>query len=416
VVVWVLVGLAVLIGVLALGLDGGRLMEERRRAQNAADAAALAAANVLYNNALTGTGANPCSGQCCDAPAAPDAATAATTAAQDNAKANGYANDGTTATVTVNIPPKSGAFAGQSGYAEVIIVSNVQASFSATFTGAPLQVQVRAVARGRPKQIGVVLLQSSGDNAFTVNGNGSVTVVGAPVVINSTGAQAFTTSGNASVKAAFYDVAGGTGPTAGAITGTVYTDVPPTSDPLAPLAPPDPCQYPVRATATTSISDQATLQPGVYRGGISLSGDATVMLSPGIYILDGGNFSLSGNASVTGQGVLIYVTGTCSDGLELAGNGTITLTPPTTGPYTGISLWQASGVKSAITLKGNGTSTITGLIYAPSAAVTLAGNGGADATFGSAYVVQSLNVSGNGSFLVAPGSVRPRVPDIRLVE
>src|SRR5437588_730687 len=44
VTVWVVVCSAVILGILALGLDGGRMMEERRATQSAADAAALAAA------------------------------------------------------------------------------------------------------------------------------------------------------------------------------------------------------------------------------------------------------------------------------------------------------------------------------------------------------------------------------------
>src|ERR1700682_4237190 len=47
---WVLLSATVIFGVVALGLDGGRLMDERRHAQATADAAALAAANDLYQN------------------------------------------------------------------------------------------------------------------------------------------------------------------------------------------------------------------------------------------------------------------------------------------------------------------------------------------------------------------------------
>ena len=42
--------LALLVGVVALAVDGGTLMETRRHVQAAADAAALAAAADLYSN------------------------------------------------------------------------------------------------------------------------------------------------------------------------------------------------------------------------------------------------------------------------------------------------------------------------------------------------------------------------------
>src|SRR5215471_17912580 len=88
VAVWLVVCLSALIGIVALGMDGGRMMDERRRARAAADAAALAAALA-------------------------------------SASANGYANDGSTSVVTVNIPPLAGPFAGQPDYAEVIIKSKL---------------------------------------------------------------------------------------------------------------------------------------------------------------------------------------------------------------------------------------------------------------------------------------------------
>jgi uncharacterized membrane protein len=56
---WVVVCLGVIVGVVALGMDGGRMMDERRRAQAAADAAALAGAADLYNNYPSNKGADP---------------------------------------------------------------------------------------------------------------------------------------------------------------------------------------------------------------------------------------------------------------------------------------------------------------------------------------------------------------------
>src|SRR5262245_12116542 len=92
---WMVTSLVILM-IAALGLDGGRGMDERRHAQAAADAAALAAAADLYANWWTNHGR--------------DSGGTAKTAAIAMAAANGYANDGTTSVVTVNIPPLSGNF------------------------------------------------------------------------------------------------------------------------------------------------------------------------------------------------------------------------------------------------------------------------------------------------------------------
>ena len=82
----------------------------------------------------------------------------------------------------------------------------------------------------------------------------------------------------------------------------------------------------------------ATINPGVYSQ-ITVSGNASLTLVSGIYIIAGGGLSVSGNANVTGTGVMIYntkvATGTYGS-ITLSGNGTIKLTGPTTGAYSGI--------------------------------------------------------------------------------
>src|SRR4051812_46865810 len=103
VVFWVLICLSVLIGVVALSLDGGRMMDERRHAQVAADAAALSAAIELYNNYNADQGTDP--------------QNVARNAALQSAVSNGYGNDGQSSVVTVNVPPTAGAFKDQPGYA-----------------------------------------------------------------------------------------------------------------------------------------------------------------------------------------------------------------------------------------------------------------------------------------------------------
>ncbi|TIX34879.1 MAG: hypothetical protein E5V36_27830, partial [Mesorhizobium sp.] len=75
----------------------------------------------------------------------------------------------------------------------------------------------------------------------------------------------------------------------------------PAADPFADLpAPPatNPCQN----------GNQSTLQPGTYCKGLSLSGNVT--LSPGIYVIEGGDFKASSNANISGEGVVIYLAGT----------------------------------------------------------------------------------------------------------
>src|ERR1700757_1302682 len=105
-----------LLGGTAIAIDGGLLLVNRRHAQGAADAAALAGAIDLFTNFDANQGKDP-SGS-------------AAASAKDTAADNGFTDgvDGTV--VTVNIPPSSGTFKGLDGYVEVIINMQQQRYFS----------------------------------------------------------------------------------------------------------------------------------------------------------------------------------------------------------------------------------------------------------------------------------------------
>lgn len=88
---------------------------------------------------------------------------------------------------------------------------------------------------------------------------------------------------------------------------------------LAYLPPPDPNSLPLQSNSTLNISGgNVTLNPGLYVGGISVTGGAKVTLNPGIYYLQNGGLSVSGNKDgrFTAQGVMIYETG----GVSITGN------------------------------------------------------------------------------------------------
>ena len=128
-------------------------------------------------------------------------------------------------------------------------------------------------------------------------------------------------------------------------------------------------------------------------------------MSSGTYIILGGGFSVSGNASVTGSNIFIFnagsnysnngstiTTGGNFGGITLSGNGNFNLTPTTgSDPYAGILIYQARDNTRALSISGNATVAVSGTIYAANAALTLSGNG----TLKDTLVVGSLNVSGN---------------------
>ena len=144
-------------------------------------------------------------------------------------------------------------------------------------------------------------------------------------------------------------------------------------------------------------NSSATIQPGIYSS-ISVSGNARLTMAPGIYIIEGGGFSVSGNASVTGSGVMIVNAGSNYPGtggtygsISLGGNATFNLSPATSGTYAGIVFFQPSDNTKAMTVTTN-ASGITGTIYAPGAALSESGN----AALNASLIVKKLSISGNG--------------------
>ncbi len=180
---------------------------------------------------------------------------------------------------------------------------------------------------------------------------------------------------------------------------------PATNDPYASLALP---------TASGSVQSAVfsdgkthTINPGVYSS-INVSGrNTSLTLSGGTYIILGGGFTVSGGASVSGAGVTIfnasslydYVHGTTVlggnyGGISISGNGSASLTAPTSGQYSGILFFQPGDNSRAIAFSGNAVGSMTGVIYAPKALVSVSGNGNLT---NASFVVNQLSLSGGGS-------------------
>jgi uncharacterized membrane protein len=166
VIALVALSLVAIMGVVAIAIDGGVLLNRRRDMQSAADAAAMAAACVLYSEFPQKQGV--------------DSSNNAKYAAFVTALQNGYSHEGGRSTVTVNIPPLSGPYAGKASYAEVIITYAEPRYFSRTMGTDATNITARAVARGAwtSNGIGVLVLDYEGKAALNSQGNGSFTESG----------------------------------------------------------------------------------------------------------------------------------------------------------------------------------------------------------------------------------------------
>ncbi len=351
------------------------------------------------------------------------AGTLPSTLALSTAATNGYANDGVNSIVTINAPPAAGAFAGKADCFEVIVQSNLQATFGKIFTGKPLAVTARSVGRGRPKNIGIMALNRTGAGAFTNKGIGAFVVLNAPIYVNSTDPAAFSQKGIGPITASSIRISGGyvNSSGIGLLLGPLYTGVAPSPDPLATYPLPNPASYPVRSASAMTINSilPTILQPGVYVGGISIKGVSVVTMLPGIYVMDGGGFQVSGTAVLTGLEVMIYNTSVTQPAgpITFDATGAVAIVPPLSGTYQGFSIMQDRASTQPVSLTGFGVTSILGTIYAPSAPLALTGLAavGAD-TLGGAYIAGTITVGGIGGININLGTHYVRVPDVTLVE
>jgi hypothetical protein len=97
-------------------------------------------------------------------------------------------------------------------------------------------------------------------------------------------------------------------------------------------------------------------------------------MSAGVYVFTG-TLSLQGHGSLTGTGVTIYLPGP-SGSMDGGGSGntTLNLTAPTSGAYNGILIYEDANNTNPIDVRGTPVANLTGIIYAPSAQLTLGGN------------------------------------------
>jgi hypothetical protein len=244
------------------------------------------------------------------------------------------------------------------------------------------------------------LLDATAKRALTVSGDGSVKIPG-PVAVDSTSSTAILASGNAQVSGTSIQVVGGYQKSGNSsINPTPATGSPHFADPLASLSGPSTTGLTNYGSVKVSGNNTQTLQPGIYSA-ISVSGNASVTLSAGLYLIEGGGFTVTGNASVSGTGVTIYNAnsnypnpGGNTGGITLSGNGTFNLSAASTavnGAYPGIVIFQSRANTRALTISGNAGAGLSGTVYAANAPVVASGN----ASFQVALIADALNVSGN---------------------
>jgi hypothetical protein len=428
-----------LIGVVAIGLEGGLLMDQRRRVQAVTDAAAMAAAVDLYENYPAHDGLDPSS--------------TAKDCALNAAAKMGYAHDGQRTKITVNIPPEFGPHKGIYGYVEVMVQHDQPRFFSRLFGASDMVIKSRSVAKGRwaSAKTGILVLDLHETEALKANGGGTVEVIGADIIVNSDDDAATAGDGTGTILRASgggrFKLTGGVKSNT-TLEGPVDFNQKPTPDPLAHLPLPTLPSTAQDARTMPANSDVARtyldalginwkdvgqfyiLEPGRYDRMPNFNNNDVVILKQasagngGIYYLNDSGFTSTGATIVqdptggTTGGLMLYNDPTkISSGISITG-GKVVIDPPTSGPYTGISIFQNRSANIDLSITGQGGMKIYGTFYAAGAPIKITGSDavGGD-VIGSQYISRTLQTGGNGKYKVdwSPQKTA-RIRELTLVE
>jgi hypothetical protein len=387
------VSLPVLVGGAGLGVEVGYWHLSQRGLQTAADLAANAGAVALRS------GAND---------------SAVYNVSYREADENGF--EPASGAITVNTPPQAGGFLGDARSVEVLLEQNLPRYFTGLFQQGAVTINVRAVANYQSGGEACVLaLDTWANDAVIFIGNPTTTFVGCNVMSNSLADDSITIAGSADVTAPCVISAGGTSVTAD-LTLTSCTapleDMPQAQDPYASLPePPIPALCSVAPGGGPNVPK--TWLPGRYCGGMSMSGTNT--LTPGVYVVDGGQLRINSNAVVNGAGVMFFLTNGAT--VQFNGSAQINLSAMTVGTYAGVLMYgDRDQAMANNTFNGTADSLLTGSLYFPSQKVTHNGNfSGMNGCM--RVVAKSVDLQGDAQFSITcngtgigsieiPGSVR----------
>lgn len=354
--VLIILAIVGIMGFAALAVDFGRVYSERRRAQNAADTGALAAAYAAARDE--------------DFYAAAEAVI----------NENDYIVSA--GEVDINHPPvPPSPYANNTNYYQVVIHQNVAPIFSQFVYRGPMEFTVEATAHavkahGIADGLALVALSPDVCPGLTFNGNIEVNIRGGGIFSNSVGTTAHNcSSGIVTGASGFIHVDGGSIQTAGEWIQNAGFDIQPTPIPrvdtrnfeLPPI--PNCSKHATQTVSGTNLQSGNYYPPSAHPNwpAMDLTGGA-YNLAPGLYCLHGDLEMNTGTLRGTGITIVMY-----EGGVYLNGGADIKISAPAQifddksqpDQYNGMLIYMPMGNKMGIDIGGNTGSTYTGSIYAP---------------------------------------------------
>ena len=416
-----------MLGFMGFAVDVGQLFHVKRNLQAAADDAAIAGA-IAYKYDTGGGGSASSS----------HIQNAAKTAAQTNGVSNltvtsSYSNGATTPTLAVMSPPADGPNQGVNGFVEAILTVPQNTTFMSLFGFRTINVTTRAVAGNGGQSSGCIyILNPDGSQAMYMGGKFIVNAPGCGIVIDSTDPCALYFNGGGQGKSSTLN-AGWVAVAGGACKQVSDSDPAPTTfsgtqvaDPLAAtttIPTPTDCNATEPTTLTAITGATFTLPAGgtivCFPSTVTITGPGTasscnfgsggtyLSLPSAIYVFEKGvvfnggcinspagvTLDLYGNYqqgstfysftvttqtqfNLTAPGTAVPCLSGCGNNTTY-GNENIVLEQPYSNPSGVININQGTAV-----------GTITGIIYAPSAELSI-GDQGASSSTGTALTLNA---------------------------
>ena len=365
--------LPILAAIVTGAIDYALVVRQNIWLQNAIDAAALAAAKEL---SLTDRNKD-------NVPAIVEASI------QSLMKANGSTYEPPTLKTTVRTSPL-----------EVEISATQKADF---ITGASSwfrkdTIEKRAVARvvGKPN-ICLLALEPREMGALWLVTSAKMTGNDCSVFSNSESSTGLAVRDGASLTAESICSAGGV-MESGEISPPPVYDCPQFEDPLAGRAEPEvgSCNY----TKLRIETGAHNLRPGVYCGGLEITGNANVTFEPGEYIIKDAPFKVSDEARITGKGASFYLH--TNTWLYFGPNTTLSLEASKSGGMAGLLFFGARSQSKIVThtILSRNAQTMVGTIYLPQNSFIVDGDANVGGASAYTAIVARRVVLLNGPHLV----------------
>lgn len=227
------------------------------------------------------------------------------------------------------------------------------------------RITVRSVAQviGKPN-ICVLALDPSESGTLELWSKARMTAQNCAVYSNSTSPKGIVTKQTASLAATMICSAGGADGAKGSLSPEPITDCPNFADPLAGRIAPGVGSC--KETGRIVLNENVTLQPGVYCGGLRISGASAVTFAAGEYVIKDGPLIVADQARITGEGTGFYLVGSGAR-FTFASGTTISLRAPVSGPLAGLLFFEAreQGETLVHEINSDNARMLLGTIYLP---------------------------------------------------